>query len=246
MNSPYTFARMSALVGVVVRLLLLPTTTSDSREAELVHKVVFFAILFVVPMSLSLIPVDTQQRGPFLYRVAVYVQPIAAVLALASFFLEMGMISSALSSAWFLLTGVVALFGLTRIMSRGAPPVHELSIDAGMLYLPVAGVWLVIYRFGQQPFGYGEMIVLLTVVHFHFAAFATLTIAGLSGRYLEGRGYPEYMLGASAFSIIAAMPLVATGITYSPWMGFFGTLLLALGLLLVAVLNVGWVIPSVK
>lgn len=243
MNSPSTIARRSALVGAVVWLLLLLTTTTDSRETELVHKVVFFAILVVVPLALSLIPVDVQKGGPFLYRVAVYAQPIAAVSAIASFFFEMGVTSAALSSAWFLLTGVIALFGLTRIMSRGAPPVHELSIDAGMLYLPVAGVWLVIYRFGE-PVNYGETIVLLTVVHFHFAAFATLIIAGLCGRYLEGRDYPAYMLGASAFSIIAAMPLVATGITYSPWMGFFGTLLLALGLLLLAVLTVGWVIPS--
>jgi YndJ-like protein len=227
-----------------VWLLLLLTTTTDSRETELVHKVVFFAILVVVPLALSLIAVDVQQGGPFLYRLAVYAQPIAAVSAVASFFVEMGVTSAALSSAWTLLTGVIALFGLTRIMSRGAPPVQELCIDAGMLFLPVAGVWLMIYRVGQQPFDYGETIILLTVVHFHFAAFATLIIAGLCGRYLEGRAYPEYMLGASGFSIIAAMPLVATGITYSPWMGFFGTLLLALGLVLLAVLNVGWVIPS--
>ena len=244
MNSLSTIARRSALVGAVVWLLLLATTTTDSRETELIHKVVFFAILVVVPLVLSLVPVDTQQGGPFLYRLAVYIQPIAAVLTIASFFLEMSVNSAALSSAWAVLTGVIALFGLTRIMKRGAPPVHELSIDAGMLYLPVAGAWLVIYRFGE-PVNYGETIVLLTVVHFHFAAYATLMIAGLCGRYLEGRNYPEYMLGASVFSIVAAMPLVATGITYSPWMGFFGTLLLALGLLLLAVLTIGWVVPSV-
>ena len=244
MNSSSTFARRSALVGVVVWLLLLATTTTDSRETELIHKVVFFAILVVVPLAISLIPVDTQQSGPFLYRLVAYAQPISALAAIISFFVENGSTSAALSFPWFILTALIGLFGLTRIMSRGAPPVHELSIDAGMLYLPVAGVWLVIYRFGE-PVNYGETIVLLTVVHFHFAAFATLLIAGLCGRYLQGRDYPEYMLGASAFSIIAAMPLVATGITYSPWMGFFGTLLLALGLVLLAVLNVGWVIPSI-
>lgn len=245
MNSSSTFARRSALVGVVVWLLLLATTTTDSRETELIHKVVFFAILVVVPLAHSLIPVDTQQSGPFLYRLVAYAQPITAVAAIISFFVETGSTSAALSFPWFILTALIGLFGLTRIMLRRTPSVPELSIDAGMLYLPVAGVWLVIYRFGQQPFDYGETIVLLTVVHFHFAAYATLMIAGLCGRYLEGRDYPAYMLGPSAFSIIAAMPFVATGITYSPWMGFFGTLLLALGLLLLAVLNVGWVIPSV-
>lgn len=230
---------------MVVWLLLLATTTSDSRETELIHKVVFFAILVVVPLAHSLIPVDTQQRGPFLFRLVAYAQPITAGAAITSFFVETGWTSAALSFPWFSLTALIGLFGLTRIMLRGSPSVPELSMDAGMVYLPVAGIWLVIYRFGEQPFDYGETIILLTVIHFHFAAYATLMIAGLNGRALEGQDYPHSMFGISVLAIIAAMPFVAMGITYSPWMGFFGTLALALGLVLLAVLTIGWVIPSI-
>ena len=42
-----------------------------------------------------------------------------------------------------------------------------------------------------------------------------------------------------------AMPLVAAGITFSPWIGFVGALLLTLGLMLLAVLTLGWVRPSI-
>jgi YndJ-like protein len=240
MSSLPKIARGSALVGVVVWLLLLPTITSDSRETELIHKVVLFGMLVIVPLGLSLIP-----TGSLLYRFAVLAQPIAALPAVASFFFEKGSLSSALSFAWFILTILIALIGVTRFKSRGLYPLAESSIDAGFLYLPVAGVWLVIYRFGIQPFGYGETIVLLTVVHFHFAGYAAPIIAGLSGRLLANSDYPKKLFSTSVLALVAAMPLVAAGITFSPWLAFIGTLLISVGLVMLAVLTVGWVIPSI-
>ena len=115
-----------------------------------------------------------------------------------------------------------------------------------VLYLPVAGGWLVIYRLGIQPFAFGEMIVLLTAVHFHFAGFATPIIAGMSGRVLARRDYPRNVFGLSVFALVAAMPLVAAGITFSPWIGLIGALLLTLGLVLLAALTLRWVRPSIN
>ena len=246
MDSPSTFARRSALVGVVVWLLLLPTTTTDSRETELIHKVVFWGMLVIVPLVLSLIPGRGQQGSRPLYRLAVFAQPIAAGPTIASFFFETGVVSCALSLTWFSLTILIAFFSLTRISSRGLYPLPESSIDAGMLYLPVAGVWLVIYRFGVQPLGYGETIILLTVVHFHFAGYAAPVIAGLNGRHLAIRDHPQKIFSASVVALVAAMPLVAAGITFSPWLGFIGTFLISFGLVMLAVLTVGWVIPSIN
>lgn len=228
---------------MVVWLLLLLTTTADSRETELVHKVVFFAMLVVVPLALSLVPRDGEEGG--LYRSVVLMQPIAAVPAIASFFIAVGGLAALLSAVWFVLTLLIALLGATRFMSRGPYPLPESSIDAGLLYLPVAGAWLVIYRLGVQPLGYGEMIILLTVVHFHFAAYGALIIAGLNGRVLAERNYAPRAYAVSVIAIVAAMPLVAAGITFSPWLGFVGTLLISVGLVTLAVLTVGWVIPSI-
>jgi hypothetical protein len=157
------FASRSAAVGFVAWVLLLLTVTTDSHETELIHKIVFFAMLVIVPLALSLVPADDERGNARLYRFLVMVQPIAVVVTIASFFLEKGLLSASLSAAWLLVSGLAGLFGLTRLLVRGVLPAQEASIDAGLLYLPVAGVWLVIYRYGVQPFDYGETIILLTV-----------------------------------------------------------------------------------
>ncbi|HEU5460469.1 MAG TPA: YndJ family protein, partial [Pyrinomonadaceae bacterium] len=243
MSSPSKFARISAAAGVVAWLLLLLTTTSDLRETEVIHKVVFFGMLVVVPLGLSLLPAYEEPSS--LYRLTVFVQPVAALPGIASFYFENGPLAASLSSAWIVLTILIAMIGLMRLKSRGLYPIEELAIDAGLLYLPVAGVWLVVYRLGVQPFDYGETIILLTVVHFHFAGFAAPIIAGMSGRVLATRKHPQAIFKFSVFAIVTSMPLVAAGITFSPWLGLIGTLLLSTGLVMLAVLTVGWVIPAV-
>ncbi|HKY45162.1 MAG TPA: YndJ family protein [Pyrinomonadaceae bacterium] len=244
MSSLSKFARISAVAGVVAWLLLLLTTTSNLRETEVIHKVVFFGMLVVVPLGLSLVPLPGEQ-GPLLYRLAILIQPVAALPAIASFYLEVGPLAAALSSSWTILSVLIALIALIRLKSRGLYPIAESSIDAGLLYLPVAGVWLIVYRLGIQPFDYGETIILLTVVHFHFAGFAAPIIAGMSGRFLATRKHPRAVFSFSVFAIVASMPLVAAGITFSPWLGLVGTLLLSAGLVMLAVLTAGWVLPAI-
>ncbi len=241
MKSCQTIAKRSAAGGVIVWLITLLLTTSDSEQAELVHKVVFWAVLVIVPLGFSVVG---DERG--LYKLVVFAQPVAALFTVASFFVQKGVLSAALASAWLLLNILIALLGLVRLTSRGLHRIEELSVDAGLLYLPVAGGWLVIYRLGIQPFAFGEMIVLLTAVHFHFAGFATPIIAGMSGRVLARRDHPRNVFGLSVFALVAAMPLVAAGITYSPWIGLMGALLLTLGLVLLAVLTLRWVRPSIN
>lgn len=241
------FATRSAAVGAIAWLLLVLTVTTDSHETELIHKIVFFAVLVLVPLGLSLVAGDRQEGSIGLFRVAVMIQPLAAIATIASFFLEKGFTSAALSAAWLIFASLVALFGLTRLLKRGLYPLEESSIDAGLLYLPVACGWLVIYRYGIQPFDYGETIILLTVVHFHFAGFAAPLIAGMAGRLLARRNsHPGKLFSFVVFALIAAMPLIAAGITFSPWLGLLGTLLLATGLLMLAVITIGKVLPQVE
>ncbi|HYV11277.1 MAG TPA: YndJ family protein [Pyrinomonadaceae bacterium] len=240
MKSCQTIAKRSAAGGVVVWLITLLLTTSNSEQAELVHKVVFWAVLVVVPLGLSVVADESA-----LYKLVVFAQPVAALLTVSSFFVEKGVLSAVLASAWLILNILVALLGLMRLTSQGFQRIEEFSIDVGLLYLPVAGAWLVIYRLGVQPFNYGEMIILLTAVHFHFAGFATPIIAGMCGRVLAHRNYPRRGFGLSVFALVAAMPLVAAGITFSPWIGLVGALLLTAGLLMLAVLTIGWIRPLI-
>lgn len=240
------FARRSATAGAVAWLLLLLTTTSDSHETELIHKIVFFAVLVIVPLGLSLVTIDEQKISALLYRAAVLVQPFAGVSTIASFFFEKGPLSASLSAVWLVVSGIVALLGLSRFTARGLRPLYESSVDAGMLYLPVAGGWLIVYRLGVQPFDYGEMIILLTVIHFHFAGFAAPIIAGLTGKMLATTRYsPGKVYAFIVFAIVPAMPLVAAGITFSPLTGLAGTILLSFGLVLLAVITLGRVVPAI-
>ena len=239
--------KRSAAAGLVAWLVLLLGTTADSPSTELIHKIVLFAVLVVVPLGLSLVPPPPDRNTTFwLYNVAVALRPAAAILTVISFFLEKGVAAAALASALLIVYIVIALYGVTRLLSRGSIfSLAESSIDAGLLYLPVAGAWLVVYRLGIQPFGYGEIIILLTVVHFHFAGFAAPIIAGMNGRVLALNDYPQQLFGFSVFAIVAAMPLVAAGITLTPVLGLFGTILLSIGLILLAVLTIGWVRPAI-
>ena len=240
------FAQRSAAVGLLVWFVSLLTTTSDSYETELIHKIVFYAFLVIVPLALSLVPTGDQRGNLGLFRVVVLVQPVAAIITIASFFVEKGLLSAAISAAWFILTALIALFGLTRLVARRFNPLEELSIDAGLLYLPVAGAWLMVYRLGVQPFDYGETIIMITVVHFHFAGFAAPIIAGLVGRMLATRqSQPSRTFLLIVVALVAAMPLIAAGITFSPWLGLIGTLLLTTGLVMLAVLTLARAWPAI-
>ena len=238
--------RRSAAAGFVAWLLLNLLVTSDAPETEVIHRVVFFAVLVIVPLGLSLVVIGDQVNGLSLYALAVLAQPLAAAFAIVSFFIAKGPISATFALPWFVLTAAVGLFGLIRLLSRGLRPLPETSIDSGLLYLPVGGAWLIVYRFGVQPFDYGETIILLTVVHFHFAGFAAPVLAGMAGRVLAssetgtGKMFPLIVV-----ALVAAMPLVAAGITFSPRLGLAGTVLLSIGLVSLAVLTIGRVVRAI-
>jgi hypothetical protein len=213
----------------------------------LIHKIVLFGVMVVVPLGLSLVSPSDRNVSFWLYNIAVALQALGAAFTIISFFLEKGVTAAVLVCGSLVVNIVIALYGVSRLISRGSLfPLAESSIDAGLIYLPVAGAWLVVYRLGVQPFGYGEIIILLTVVHFHFAGFAAPIIAGMSGRVLATRNYPQPVFAFSITAIVAAMPLVAAGITLSPIVGLIGTLLLSVGLILLAVLTIGWVRPVIS
>jgi hypothetical protein len=107
-------------------------------------------------------------------------------------------------------------------------------------------VWLVVHRLGIQLLGYGDTIILLTAVHFHFAAYAAPILAGLAGRRLTQFAGVSRVFKFTPILIVAGTPLVAAGISFSPALAFAGTLLISTGLVLLAVLVAGWILPSMK
>jgi hypothetical protein len=136
--------------------------------------------------------------------------------------------------------GAVALFGLFRIIPRGFGGMAETCIDAGLLYLPVGGAWLILARLGAAPMGFSGVIVTLTAIHFHYAGFAAPILAGVVGRQLDAaRSATRPAFRALSVGVIAGIALVAAGITLSPLLEVMAVVLLAVSLGGVALMSLG-------
>lgn len=242
-----SWARRSAALGGVVWLLLFLLKIGDSPETALIQRIVLLGVLVVVPLALSLLPAPrSEEQNTWLYKTAMLSQPFGAIAVVASFLLEPGVPAAVLAFLWFFVTAVIALFGLWRLGIPEFRSAAEISISAGLIYLPVGGGWLVVSRLGVQLLGYGDTIILLTAVHFTFAAYAAPILSGLAGRRLREYSSVGPVFRLTPIGIIAGMPLVAAGITFSPVMALVGALMISIGLVLLAVLVVGWIVPSTR
>lgn len=239
------WGRRSAAVGGALWILLFSLQMGDSPETELIQRIVLLGILVIVPLGLSLVPgADPQARNIWLYQLALIAQPFGAIAAVVSFLLQPGVLAAVLAFLWFCVTAVMALLGLWRLGRQELRSAAEITISAGLIYVPVAGFWLVVSRLGIQLLGYGDTIILLTAVHFHFAAYAAPILAGLAGRQLSKKG-PIRIFKLTPIGIIAGTPLVAAGISFSPAVALAGTMMITVGLLLLGVLTVIWILPSI-
>jgi len=156
-----------------------------------------------------------------------------------------GVPAGVLASSWLLFAGIVALLGLARLFDPDLRDAAELCIDVSLLLLPIGGFWLAMARFGARPLGFGDTIVLLTAVHFHYAGFALLVLAGLAGRRLRAgapAAWGSFRLLAAG--LIAGVPLVALGITFSRVLEILAVLLLVSSVLAFALLTLLALVPQ--
>jgi len=233
-------AKRNAYAGFFCWFATLFLQFDEFRSTDLIEKVILFGVFVVVPLGLSL--TASTQNSSFLSW-SIWLQPFAAVAAALSLLLETGLAAALLAGLTLIFHLLVALSGLSRMLSRGLWPIEELSIDAGLIYLPVAGFWFVVYRYGVQPFGFSETIILLTVVHFHFAGFATPIIAGMTGRFLLPSAKFQTSLSLVVVALISSIPLVAVGITFFPVIALVGAVILTFGTTILGVITLGWVQP---
>jgi hypothetical protein len=205
-------------------------------------------VLVVTPLALPLAaPPERASRARLAHRATMLIQPFAAALVVVAFYQPAGLAAALLAAAWLPPTGLAALTGLLRLVARGDARADELCIDAGLIYLPVGAVWLLFNRLGFGPLGFGDKLVLLTAVHFHYAGCAAPILAGLLGRQVASArpaAWPLFRLVAAG--VIAGIALVAAGITlarYTPIVEVAAALLFATSLLGLAALALGAGLP---
>ncbi len=140
--TPPKLAQTSAIAGAIAWAIILFIRTSSSYETELIDKILLLGVLVIVPLGLSLVAMsDESGRHVLPYRLALIAQPFGAAAAVASFFLKQGRPAALLAVLWLIVTVLIALFGLWRLLFRGVLTANELCIGAGLIYLPVGGMW---------------------------------------------------------------------------------------------------------
>lgn len=193
-------------------------------------------LLFLLA-PLVAVPLAIPMLGPgWAARLARRIVWPGALAALGSFLVPRGLLAAGLASLWLMVLIVLALHGLTLL--RPPRTSSRVALAAGCLLVLVGGFWLVVSRLGARLLGFEEPIPLLTAVHFHYAAFATLTLIGRAGTRLRSRAHT-----AIVAAMIAGMPLVAAGISFTPVLEVVGAALIAVALSAFAVLTLVQIVP---
>jgi len=180
-----------------------------------------FAPLVIVPLGMELARVLVG-RG-WLGEIARRLQPLGAACAVAAMWVGPGRKAGLLALGWMVVCLLVAGAGALDLVStswgdagRSARATWvSATVAIARIDLAVGGAWLVASRLGMRPVGIQEPIGLLTAVHFHYAGFATTTIAAAALRFAESRARGmslRYLVLA-----VAGLPfVVAAGFVISP------------------------------
>lgn len=261
-HGPARWLRRSALAGALAWAAVLLPPWPFAEHVLWIERIVILGPLVIAPLALFLAGVGLKP-GPAArcHALAARCQPLGAAFGLIALYPRPGLLAGALASGWLLVTGLFALCGLARLLTRGLRPlrkltidklaIEELAIDAGLLYLPVGGVWLVASRLGIPFLGFSEPWVMLTAAHFHFAGLAAPVIAGAVGRALRasaappGRGWLRAYEVAAA-GIMAGPPIVAAGIALWPVVEVVSASVLSLALLLLTAVALRKVVPTLR
>ena len=256
-----TLQRRNALIGGAFWIVagVYCALTSFDSSLGLIELLLLFGPLVAIPGGLAMVQGGQVLRGQALLGLLVLPAAVCAIVGRclapeldAAAAGSIHYLSAVLCLPWLLVTGLVALLGLQRILKRGLGPIEETAIDAGLLYLPVGGGWLVLSSAGIAPMDFSPEIVLLTAVHFHFAGFSAAVIAGLAGRALRvgvssSESAHPFALAAYRFAaavVIIGPPLVAVGIMASPIVEVISGVALSLGMLTLAFVLVLIALPG--
>lgn len=243
-NQLCSYARKSVQAGAALWLVSLLVRIGESPETELIERVLLFGLAVVVPLGLLVIN-GRDRNDEYPYLLALFAQPICAILVFVSFLLPTGPLAALTALSLLVLDILLAAFGLFRFTKRTTRRLEELSIDVALFYPLIGGVSLVFYQLDIQPFGFGATIILLTAVHFHFAGFATPIIAGMTGRFLRARGGVGLGLKLAIVLVAVSMPIVAFGITLSPPIALLGTIFISIGMLMLSGFSLVSVLPQI-
>jgi len=146
-------------------------------------------------------------------------QPVAAATAVIALLLPAGHAAGWWACAWLFLCLFLAVSAaagsISALASGRIPRLWEWALLIAKIDLAVGGAWFLASRLGIRPLRMPEPIGLLTAVHFHFAGFATATIAAAAGQFAARRAERRWL--RFLIPVVVAMPFaVAVGFLTLP------------------------------
>jgi hypothetical protein len=210
------WTRVSATLGAVVWVCLIALAALGKAPLGVVELLFLFAPLVIVPLGLELGRLVVPPESRSMDGAARALQPLAAALAVGSFWLSPGWKAGALVAPWLMVSGLVALAGIESLVRRRSRSLVALAVNIGRVDLAVAGGWLLISRLGLRPLGVQEPIVLLTAVHFHYTGFATSLLAGTLATFLQRRDEESPIVRFLVLLVVFVPFVVAAGFVFSP------------------------------
>jgi len=223
------------LIGMVLCVILYQFNITHLAET-----ILLFSGIVVVPLILNLCEVrDRNNQRSWLDQLTSSFHPLFAVCLIVSFLAEepTGIL---LAGGWLLYTVLIGINGVVRILKRGFLPLEELAIDISLLYLPLGGIWLLIYLTEWEIMNFSSTISLLTAIHFHYSSLVVPVFLGLLGRMTKRSRFYNTVLFLAAISPIA----IAAGITFSPVLEFFSVAIFTIVLFVYAFKLLFHIIPS--
>ncbi|QSS99519.1 YndJ family protein [Pontibacillus sp. ALD_SL1] len=232
---------------IFIIFIVLQMAFTSIHTEQYVQLLLVFAYGTLIPLMLAL--AKTEQTN--LYRALLNIHPFSFVLACISFLLERGSLSFILSLPWFGFTAFITIYGLVSFFKTKAwKSMQELLIHAGMIYIVIGGAWLSLHRLNIDVLHFQDILILLTSIHFHYAAFITIISFGLMGRLIRSRQrlVRRVYNGLGAFLLLGPI-FVALGITFSPvspLIEFLSVVEFVVPIALFALLSLGFIVPNVK
>jgi hypothetical protein len=174
------------------------------------------AAALAVPLAAPLHPALPGAAGAVAVAAAV---PLAVALTLPP-----GLPAAALAVPWLGVATAGALLSL-RWWLDGCGVVRTIW-PAAACYLVVGAGWALADRAGLAPLGFGEPLVILTAIHFHYAGALTAVLVGCAHR----RRPADRLVRVAGAASLLGPPLVAVGFALAPVAQIAGAAVLTAGL----------------
>jgi len=218
--------RSSALAGAAIWVVLAGLAGAGRAPLGVIELLFLFAPLVIVPLGASLADAVAPVKFSRLGAAARILQPFAAWLVVASFWVVPGPWAVVLAAPWIMVCAPWALAGCLTMVS-GARSLPSFAANMGRMDLAIAAAWLCASRFGVHPMNFLEPIPLLTAVHFHFTGFATATLAATASAFARRNSKRSRVTDFIVMLVVLVPFVIAAGFVFSPTLKMIAVVILS-------------------